>query len=372
MSLTKDTLFYSLAKWGQRLSTLLIAPFVITYFTPQQYGYMSLINTLASFCSILGMLAIVDQGLPRFFIDSKDDHAKQSYATTSFLISGIGVLIITIVILIFTPFIPFFFKEIETPLVFTLLTALICLAHSMRHIGGNMLKWTFKASIFTKITLVQATAGVGLTLYGIIIWGWRAKAVLVTTSLITLFCSIWALLYCKQYLKPSAFSKSKLKELIVFSWPLLGLNIFAFFTRSLDRIFLAGLTSLGTVGIFAVSSAIASVFETMVSGFFFAWGPFVLSTFRESGSPQRYAHSFGTITCLGLINIVILGLWGGPVVMLLRPEGVYQGIGIYIPWIISGTLLYYLGGYFTPGPIIKKKHTGNLSHLLSPQSSMPF
>jgi O-antigen/teichoic acid export membrane protein len=50
-----------------------------------------------------------------------------------------------------------------------------------------------------------------------------------------------------------------------------------------------------------------------------------------------------------------LGLWGGPIVLLFRPEGTYQDIGIYIPWIVTGTLLYYLGGYFTPGPAIRKK-----------------
>ena len=41
--------------------------------------------------------------------------------------------------------------------------------------------------------------------------------------------------------------------------------------------------------------------------------------------------------------------------MLLRPDGTYREIGMFIPWIISGTLLYYLGGYFSPGPSIAKQ-----------------
>ncbi len=355
MSLFQDTFFYSLAKWGQRLSTIIVAPFIIAYFTPQQYGYMSLINTLASFFSVLGMLAIVDQGLPRFFIDSKSEVEKQGYTTTSFLLSGIGILATITTIIAGSVLVPFFFKEVKTPVAFSLLTALICLAYSIRHVSGNMLKWTFQAPIFTKITLVQVFVVVILTIIGIIAWDWRAHAVLITSSSATFFCGIWALRYCKQFVKSSAFSTVKAKELIAYSWPLLGLNIFAFFTRSLDRIFLAGLTSLGTVGIFAVSAAVASVFETLVSGFFFAWGPFILSTFREKASPQRYADFFGVTTCIGLISIVILGFWGSPMVMLLRPEGTYLEIGIYIPWIVSGTLLYYLGAYFTPGPNITKK-----------------
>ena len=51
----------------------------------------------------------------------------------------------------------------------------------------------------------------------------------------------------------------------------------------------------------------------------------------------------------------MLGLWGGPLVLLLRPDREYEGIGAFIPWIVSGTLIYYLGGYFAPGPDIQKK-----------------
>jgi len=81
----------------------------------------------------------------------------------------------------------------------------------------------------------------------------------------------------------------------------------------------------------------------------------MLSTFRESWAPRKYAQYFSAFSCLGVVSIVGLGLWGGPIVLLFRPEGTYQDIGIYIPWIITGTLLYYLGGYFAPGPAIRKK-----------------
>jgi O-antigen/teichoic acid export membrane protein len=55
------------------------------------------------------------------------------------------------------------------------------------------------------------------------------------------------------------------------------------------------------------------------------------------------------------MSIIVLGLWGSPVVLILKPDGDYKEIGVFIPWIVSGTLLYYLGGYFAPGPAIKKK-----------------
>jgi O-antigen/teichoic acid export membrane protein len=167
--------------------------------------------------------------------------------------------------------------------------------------------------------------------------------------------AIAAVFAFKHYFKLPLVSKEKTRALIRYSWPLLGLNVFAFFSRSLDRIFLAGMTSMSMVGVFSVAATLASIFGTLLSGFFFALGPHILSTFRESESPKRYARMFNIVSCAGLIGIVGIGLWGGPIVTLLKPEGAYQNVGIYIPWIICGILLYHLGGYFTPGPDIAKK-----------------
>ena len=355
MSLSKDTLFYSIANWGRRLAGFITAPIIIAYFTPAEYGYMSLVNTLASFCSILGMMAIVDQGLPRFFIDSKDDDEKKGYVSTSFFVGGIGILLVVFMIFGSTPFIQFFIKEVNVPLVFTSLVALVCITQSFQYVGSNMLKWTFQSPLFMKITLVQTLIGAVLTISIVVFFGWRAKGILLMGSLVALAAGIWANVSVKQYIKPSTISRNKLKTLATYSWPLLGLNIFAFFTRSLDRIFLASLASIGAVGIFSVSYAIASIFETLVVGFFFAWGPYMLSTYRETWAPQRYAQLFSAMSCLGVVSIIGLGIWGTPVVMLFRPDGEYKEVGVFIPWIISGILLYYLGGYFAPGPSITKK-----------------
>ena len=247
MALSKDTLFYSLSTWGRRLIGLVTAPVLIAYLTPDDYGYISLVNTLASFCSILGLLAIVDQGLPRFFIDSKDELEKKGFVTSSFFISGVGVLLMVLIILGSTPLVPLFIKDINVPLVFTSLIALICMSQSFQYIGSNMLKWTFQSPLFTKITIVQTVIGAGLTLGGVIFLGWRAKGVLLAGAVVTLGAGAWANLSVKEYVRPSLISPKKLKELVAYSWPLLGINVFAFFTRSLDRIFLASMASMAAV-----------------------------------------------------------------------------------------------------------------------------
>ena len=355
MPLSKDTLFYSIANWSTRIVGFIVAPVLIHFFTPEMFGKYNLIISIGTFCSILSLLAIVDQGLPRFFLDSKDEEERRSYVSTSFVICSVGLAITTILIFLSTPIVPFLLKDVKTPLIFTLLVAIICFSKSILYMGSNMLKWTFQSPLFTKITLAQTVVGAILIISSVVFLGWRAEGVLVISATVALGAGIWASHAIKNYIKLSSFSKEKLKELVLYAWPMLGLNIFAFFTRSLDRFFLAALASFGAVGIFSVSFSVASLFETLISGFFFAWGPHVLSTFKEPDAPNRYASYFSLTSCLGIISIITLGLWGSPIVMLIRPDGAYQEIGVFIPWIVSGTLLYYLGGYFSPGPMIAKK-----------------
>jgi len=355
MSLPKDTFFYSLAHWGGRLIGFVVTPITIAYFTPADYGYMSLVNTLAFFGSILVLLGLFDQGLPRFFIDSQNELEKKAYVSTSILTSSVSLCIILLLIFLSSPIIPLFFNDVDVPSVFISLIALICLAQSLQYVGRSMLKWTFQSSLYAKIDLVQAFIGAGVTIGGIVLLGWRAKEVLLTAFLVSLCAGLWANYSVKGYFKATTISKKKLRELAVFTWPLLGLNIFAFFTRSLDRIILANLTSLSEVGIFSVSYAVANLFVTLVSGFLYAWGPYILSTFRETWAPRQYSQFFSAVSCFGIINIVVLGLWGSPIVMLFRPDGVYEEIGVLIPWIVTGSLLYFLGTYFSPGPEFAKK-----------------
>ena len=354
-SLYKDTFFYSLANWGRRLIGLVSAPVLIAYFTPEEYGYFALINSIAAFCSILCLLAIIDQGLPRFFIDTKSMTEKVSYVSTSFFLCSLSMLFVIVVISLSGFLVPFIFKEIKKYQTFVFLIVLVCVSQSVQYVGSNMLKWTFQSSLFTKINLIQAILGAFVVITGVLFLGWGVKEVVIASALFSLFAGIWANSSIKDYIDMSAISKNRMKELATYSLPLLGLNIFAYFTRSLDRLFLASLASLSSVGIFSVSYTIASIFETAISGFFFAWGPYVLSTYQEDWAPKRYANFFGLFSCIGIVSIVVLGFWGSSIVILFRPDGAYQQIGIFIPWIVSGTLMYYLGGYFTPGPSIKKK-----------------
>jgi O-antigen/teichoic acid export membrane protein len=355
ISLAKDTFFYSLSSWGQKLLSVILAPVTIAYFSPGDFGYLSLVNTVATFLFILGMLAVADQSLPRFFIDASNEQQRKEYIATTMLITLIGNATVLAILFLSIPAIPVLFKDVSGPLLFAVLVAALCVTQSYSYLGNNLLRWTFQSALFTKINLIKTALSVSVSIIGIVYFGWRVKQTLVLAAVLNLFAGTWANFAVREYMHLSLFSLEKIKEMLLFAWPLLGLNLFAFFTLSLNRVLLARLSGLHDLGIYSVSTTVAALFETATAGFFAATGPYYLATYKEEWAPRRYAEYFSALSAVGVISVVVLSLWGAPLIALFRHDGTYREIGIYIPWILAGTVLYYLGAYFAPGPYIEKK-----------------
>ncbi|MBF0216319.1 MAG: polysaccharide biosynthesis protein [Candidatus Omnitrophica bacterium] len=332
-----------------------MAPVAVLYFSPVDYGYMSLVNSVAQFCSILGLLGITDQGLPRFYLGADNESDKKEYVSSAYYVSFYGLTIVLIGIFSLLPFVQNIFGEVGKPHIFVALLALTYLGQCLFSVGTNMLKWSFKSFMFMKVVMLQAITCSIVNIAGIVFLGWGVRPVVLVSALGTLLAGIFSNVINKDQIGLSFVNRAKIKELLLYSWPLLGLNVFAFFTRSFDRVFLAKYDSLSSVGVYSVSFLVANLFGALISGLLFAWGPHLFSTYKEDWAPKQYANIFGFVTVVSVINIAVLGLWGEPLIALLRPDGIYDQIGVLIPWLVAAMALYYLGGYFSPGPDIAKK-----------------
>jgi len=359
-SLIKDTFFYSIANWGGRFVAFIVTPLIIAYFSPEENGFFNIINSSVIFLMSIALLGVIDQGFPFFFTKTEDLLEKKQYASSAFLLSIIGILSTSVLLLLFTPLVPHIFNDIKNSLLFTSLIFILLITKCYSYIGSNLLKWTYQSPLFTKITLFQ-TATIGLfSVLGILFFHWRVTEILICTALISLFSGIWAHLSVKSFISFKYTQKDKIKEILIYSWPLLGMNISATLMKLIDRYFIGNINGMADVGIFSVAANVSSVFDALVMGFFFAWGPFLLSTYKNENSPKKYAHYYSFFIALGLISIFSLGFWGENLIKLIRPSGEYKQIGIFIPWILSGSILLYAGGNFTPGPYLMKKNQWKL------------
>lgn len=351
----KDAFCYSIANWAQSLVAIIITPIMVAYFTSANYGYMTLVNTIASFLYILGMFGVADQGLPRFFIDSTDKGEKNGYVASAYVITLVGNAVILFLLLFIKSFAYSIFKDISSPCIFLALSAITFLALSCNFLGFNLLRWTFQSRLFMLINISKVSLVAICTICGVVFLHWQAKETLFCIAIITILFGIWANVVVRHHVSFSMVSFIKIKQLLTYSMPLFLVNILAFLSLSFNKVLLVRLSNLDNLGVFSVSGVFANIFETAISGFFFAIGPYILFTYKESWAPKKYSDYFAAISAIGIIFVIILGLWGDPLVKLFRPDDTYQGIGVFIPYILSATIFYQLGVSLSYGPYISKK-----------------
>lgn len=359
-SLKKDTLLYSIANWGQRFLGFLIAPVTLAFFSKADFGYISLVNTSVSMACIVAMLAVADQGLPRFFVDAKNEEEKQSYSQTALGITLAGNLLVCVAGILFLPFARHFISG-QDPVFTVFLILFGCLAQSYAYFGNSLLRWTFQSGTFMGLNLVRAALVVAVCATGILKFGWGPKQTLSASFIIVFLCAVAANLRVLKYMSLKNFDSRRAKTLLLFSAPLLGINLCAFFSTSLDRFFISAMLGLDKLGSFSAAYTVSNFFSILTSGFFMAMGPYYLETYKNKAAPQQYAKLFGKTTVVSLLCITVLGLWGDVLVGLIKKDGSYAGIGVYIPWILAAKALYAQGAYFAPGPYIKKQTKYNLA-----------
>ncbi len=355
ISLSKDTVLYTIMFFGQKATYLILAPLMIHFFTAAEYGYFTLVNMFSSFLLILGIMGVADQGLPRFLLETHDEEEKKGYVNATFFITLVANVLIVFLLTAVIPFISKVLKIVGSPWIFYGMVVVMSLSQTVFYLGNLLLRWTFQSSQVLRINLSKSVLSTLLAATGIIFLTWQAKETLLATAFITLLSGFWANYCIRNYLHWGKFSIQQVKRLLRFSYPLLGFNLVAFCSLTMNGFLLAHLTNLHDVGIFSVAVLIANIFETITSGFFWASGPYILSTYKETWAPKKYAEYFNLISILGIVCIIILGIWGGPIIKLFKPDGTYQNIGILIPWVLGGTIFYHLGAYFSPGPYLQHK-----------------
>lgn len=355
VSLSRDTVLYSIMFWGQKLTALIVLPFAISHFTTSDFGYYSIVQITASFLFVLGMLAVADQGLPRFFIETEDESQKKAYVTATFIISFIGNILFLILFILFFLIYPNNFRDIGSPKIFTGITAILFLTQSFFYLGNSLLRWTFKTNLVLMLNLSKTVASSALIIFGIFFWSWKAEESLLTLAISNLIGGIWANHKIRHLLDFKSPCLEHIRKLLKFSWPLWGLNIFAFLSLYANNFLLAKLTTLGDLGIYALAVFAASLFETLTGGFFFATGPYILTTYKEDWAPAKLAQYFSVVSAIGVASIIVLGLWAPLIIKLFKGDNSYEKLGVIIPWVLSGTIFYYLGAYFSPGPYITHK-----------------
>lgn len=349
--LLSNTLILSIGTFSSKLLVYFLMPLYTAILSKEQYGTADLItnaaNLLIPFCCIG-----ITHGVFRFAADGEENN-KVVFS------SGATVLLVSSAIfLVFSPLISLisYFDGFVWLLVFYVISSNFhTLAKEYIRAKGHMKLYAFQGILGTALTiafnlLFLIPMKLGVTGY--------VLSVAVADAVGTLFLVVYAGLYKDFSLK--LVSKSKIKEMLKYSLPMMPTTVIWWITNVSDRFIVTYISGSAENGLYSAAYKIPTIIALVAGVFNEAWQ---ISAISESGDREEVKRFFSSIferyqavLFLGCSFLVPLAQAG---TMLLLDDSYFEAwkfIPVLLVATVFSSLTTFVGTIYT----VKKKTTMSL------------
>lgn len=302
-NLIYDMILYGIGDFGSKLITFLLVPFYTRYLTTEQYGTMDLINTTQSLLIPILCLQIIS-GVYRYLVDSDKYDSNEIISTSMFFIGATSFMGLSVFLIFYKVF------EIEIPYIG------IILAMFILTMLNNMLKQIIRGldqiKLFSISGILTTLFTCALNIYFI---GFRGMSYLgmLWANVLTLLVINIIIIYISKLYKSISYkkiNKSVLKELLIYSIPLLPNTVNWWVMNVSDRYILTAFLGMSAVGIYSLSNKIASIMFMVNSIFEKAWQTNAIQNFNSPNRDIYFSSIFNKLVKIqiGMILLATIGL----------------------------------------------------------------
>jgi O-antigen/teichoic acid export membrane protein len=331
--------------------TVLVWLIVLPHFMgAADYGVLGLVMTVAAFVNVLVPLE-VSQALARYY-PTAPAAEKPKWSGTAWTFTVTMLLIAAAASLVFSPALSRWLFGSEAYLIEFRLAVLYFAVNTSFLFIQNQYRWSFRARIYTFVTMVFAVVTLGLSLglaaimahplTGVLIGLLGGAAVGVLLGLLTLRGSMGLLL-----------DRAKFRRMLRFSLPLVPASLSIIVSTYASRFILNDLLTLKEVGLFTWASQVANIPAMLLLGVQAAVTPLVMKHHAAAETPATLARSFEAIFAGSLWICIAIGLVTPEFVWLLGYAS-YVGAGPLVVILAPAYLLLQLYVFF-PGFAVAEK-----------------
>ena len=345
-------------------SSIYTVPLVLTYginffllplytriLSPADYGILDLLKLFEALVFLTVAFEVV-QGHGRYYMDEKNPANKVSYASTA--------LIFTIFCFSCFLILSQSFAYVTSKILFGVegLEDVFRLGSLYISVGGVLLfvNTQFRYELRAKHYAFVSFATFASTAFFSVFFAYFLEFKLRGMVVALLIGNASGLLLGFWLLKSSfrlTFDFRKLKEMLVFSIPLVPAAAAVFVSGYVDRLMINHFFSLQEVGLYGMGFRIAAIVSLLLVGFSRALTPLIITHYREKETPKSIETIFRFFVLFGLFFFVGLTSFSKEILWLLTTPSYYDAskIVIYLVPAILFSQMYM----FAPGTGIAKK-----------------
>jgi O-antigen/teichoic acid export membrane protein len=346
----KDSAVYGISTFFARSVVFILLPLYTRLLTANDFGVIELLTVFGNFINVTVALE-VSQALVRFFPEAANEKDKRSYASTSLWFTLVSYTIFLVVCNIFSGW---FTKSLLSDASHNQIFVMSLFAtwfYGVFYLVQTQLRVELMAVQYAISNLAMNFSSVGSTLLFILGFGWDAMGV-IAGQLIGNIVGFSVSLYYSRHIYAFSFDWSKLREMLIFSLPLVVSSIGSSALLYANRFVLGGLMSLSDVGLLGVAYRVIAPVNLLVLSIQNAAMPIIFSDYRKPDAPRELARLFLFFVAMALLAFLSMSLFSKELFKIMVSSE-YQGAVSTTPYLVASALM---GGMtlFAPGLYIKK------------------
>ena len=311
-SLLKNTLIYTIGNLGSRVLTFVLLPIFSFYLSPSEIGYYDLVLTSLMLLTPLLTLQISD-AVYRWLLDEKENSDKQKkIISNGFAVLFSGIAISTVVYLALSsfsdlPHLDYLF------FIFILYTLFPFLQQTLRGLGKNKL--------YAASSILNSVCLFGFSMLFIVIYKMKLEGLLISMLLANLVSVLFITIRINlfRFISFQYLDGNFIKELLVYSWPLIPNTISWWLINEVNRFIILGNLGIEENGIFAVAIRFPSIILIVNSIFMLAWQDQAIQLHDSDEKAKFYQKIFDgfmkfqfsiVLLLIPLSRLVVLNFFG--------------------------------------------------------------
>lgn len=290
--LFSDTILFAVSNFGSKIVTILLVPLYTSVLSTEDYGIADIILTTVSILYPILTLSISDATL-RFTIDSKVDN-KHVFSNSVFVSITAGCILVAGAVAVRVSGYAandywYFFLG-------------IFIAVSMQTFLANYIKGCGKTKIFAIQGLLYTIALVSSNILFLLVFEIGLRGYLFSVVIANVISVLYMFFSagCVPVILEFTCNKELMKEMLLYSIPMIPTTIAWWINAAADKYMLTGLIGAGANGLYAIAHKIPTIYSTMTGLFSQAWRISAISNYDDAEKEKFYSDVYNaySIVCL--------------------------------------------------------------------------
>ena len=281
--LLKNSIIYAIGNFGSKILTYVMVLIYSFYIDAEDLGYYDLIITTVSMVQPIVVLGI-NESLYRFLID-KEHRDRRNIIGTSYNFAFISIVIFS---LLYVPVVYYFGNRYK---VLILLYGVSVASYTM---GVETVRGFEKTKLYASTGIINSLITLFLEFFGLVILRGNIEVLLISKTVANVVCSLMSYISTGviHSLNINNVSRKTLKELLMYSIPLVPNIICWWIMNSSDRYIIRYYLGMSSNGIYAISNKFPTILTTLTSIFFLAWQESAIQDYSSENKDDFYSKIY--------------------------------------------------------------------------------